>query len=562
MSEAAADAVVTKVDLALRRLEELSREAGMASSTRGLIGDALEELATTLEELRAAGEDLAESNSELRRAQGDLREGRRAYQELFDFAPDGYLITNPYGTIRMANLAAARLLTAGRPELLAGKPLTVFVAQDHRTAFFVALERVRRTGASVDWDGWLTPRGGPSFPARIAVAGRPDGDREAVELLWLLHDLSERERFERALRASEEAFRALAENSPDPIGRLGPDLRFEYANAATERATGRRLDEILGSGAERIGLAPEGAAAWAAACARALEGVEQTVELPYDTPSGPRWLESRIVPERRAGRAVDRLLVVSRDVTDRRSAEQALRESDDLKSAMLASVSHELRTPLTAIAAAADALAAAEGPASPELLELITGETTRLERMVANLLDLSRLQGSAMVPHLEIYPVDTVVGTALEAVAGIIGDAPVSLDLSEDAPLVMVDPLMCERILVNLLHNAVTHGAPPIRLVSRAQDGHVELAVADAGPGVPSGEERRIFEPFIHGDAPGSAGIGLALAQALAEAQGARLELRPGTQPGACFVLTLPGATIAAGPESGDRAAAPVATGP
>ena len=78
---------------------------------------------------------------------------------------------------------------------------------------------------------------------------------------------------------------------------------------------------------------------------------------------------------------------------------------------------------------------------------------------------------------------------------------------------------------------------------------------------MPSGDERRIFEPFIHGDAPGSAGIGLALAQALAEAQGARLELRPGTGPGACFVLTLPGATIAAEPESGDRAAAPVARG-
>ena len=302
MSEAAADAVVTKVDLALRRLEELSREAGMASSTRGLIGDALEELATTLEELRAAGEDLAESNAELRRAQGDLREGRRAYQELFDFAPDGYLITNPYGTIRMANLAAARLLTAGRPELLAGKPLTVFVAQDHRTAFFVALERVRRTGASVDWDAWLTPRGGPSFPARIAVAGRPDGDREAVELLWLLHDLSERERFERALRASEEAFRALAENSPDPIVRLGRHLRVRVRQrrrpqrprgGASTRSWGSRAEDRAGA-RWRGGL---GGRVRAGARGRRADR-----RAPLRHPVRPRWLESRIVPERRAGR--------------------------------------------------------------------------------------------------------------------------------------------------------------------------------------------------------------------------------------------------------------------
>jgi two-component system sensor histidine kinase KdpD len=278
------------------------------------------------------------------------------------------------------------------------------------------------------------------------------------------------------------------------------------------------------------------------------------VEAPFDGPRGRRWLEWHIVAEHEAGGEVERLLAVSRDVTERRATEQALRESHELKSAMLASVSHELRTPLTAIAAAADALASAGPAQAPDLLDLITGETSRLERMVANLLDLSRLQGSAVEPHPEVFPVETLVGASLEAAAGLLGDAPVELDLRADAALVMADPLMCERILVNLLHNAVTHGAPPVRVTALAADARVELCVADSGPGVPPGDEERIFQPFIHGGAPGSAGIGLALARALAEAQGARLGVRRGTAPGAAFVLTLPAAAV--GGEAGRRRSA------
>jgi PAS domain S-box-containing protein len=384
----------------------------------------------------------------------------------------------------------------------------------------------------------MAPGGAPSFPARLVVVGRPDGDGIPHELLWLVHDLSDRERFELALRASEEAFRALAENGPDPIIRLDRDLRVEYANAATERLTGRRSGELVGARAAELFLSGEGADALADASARALAGAEEMVEVSFDAPAGRRWLELRIVPERGEGH-VKRLLVVGRDVTARREAAQDLRESGDLKNTMLATVSHELRTPLTAIAAAADALAGAGAANSGEMIELISGETTRLERMVGNLLDLSRLQGRAVTPRLEVYPVETLVGSALAAMGGSLDDVEVAIDLSDDAAFVMVDPMMVERILVNLLDNAMTHGAPPLRLLCRAEGGRVELSVADSGPGVPDGDEGRIFLPFVHGGSPGSAGIGLALALALAETQGALLALRRELGAGACFVLTL-----------------------
>lgn len=90
------------------------RAAGLAPGVRDLMGEALDELAATIEELRAAGEELGAANEELHRVQEELREGRRAYQELFDFAPDGYLIIDPFGSISMANLAATRRLAGGR----------------------------------------------------------------------------------------------------------------------------------------------------------------------------------------------------------------------------------------------------------------------------------------------------------------------------------------------------------------------------------------------------------------------------------------------------------------
>jgi PAS domain S-box-containing protein len=325
------EVLVTKADLAMRRLEEVSRRTDeLNPETREVMEQALEELATTLEELRVAGEELTLANLQLRRAQGELREGRRAYQELFDFAPDGYLITDPYGSIKMANVAAARRLAGGRRDALIGKPLTVLVALADRSSFFVALAGVRRTAERAEWAGRLEPRGGAPFPAQLVVVGRPDGDGDPEELLWLVHDLSDRERYEGALRASEQAFRAIAENSPDPILRLDPKLRVDYANAATERLTGRRASEIAGVAVAELGLGGDREDQLAAAFAGVLAGRDQVVEAPFDGPRGRRWLEWHIVAEHEAGGEVERLLAVSRDVTERRATEQALRESHEL----------------------------------------------------------------------------------------------------------------------------------------------------------------------------------------------------------------------------------------
>lgn len=224
-----------------------------------------------------------------------------------------------------------------------------------------------------------------------------------------------------------------------------------------------------------------------------------------------------------------------------RARADAFRQRDALRRAVLRGVSHEFRSPLTAISNAADALARIEDPAlRTELLDVIGSETRRLDRFVANVLDLSRLEGGALEPRLDsCSPAEVVAGT-LDAVHALVGDVAIAVDVPDDIPLVRIDPVLTERILLNLIHNAARHGGPNIALSVRAVDRSVWFVVADDGPGVPSGMRRTIFEPFVGQRERGGLGVGLGLSRGLARAQGGELWLDDGRGGGTRFVVSLP----------------------
>ncbi|MBL8989404.1 MAG: DUF4118 domain-containing protein [Gemmatimonadetes bacterium] len=226
----------------------------------------------------------------------------------------------------------------------------------------------------------------------------------------------------------------------------------------------------------------------------------------------------------------------------------ALQAADRLKDAVLASVSHDLRTPLTTIKAVAEAIAV-DGDDRADTISL---EADRLNRLVADLLDLSRLRAGAFPIRLELNPVDELVGAVLQRVAGVLGDRRLSVSLPSDGPLIVgrFDLGHSIRILVNLVENAHKYSppGPPIELEVTVEDDRIVVAVMDRGPGVPDAERDRIFEPFYRpGAAPpdgGSAGLGLAIARWLAEAQGGSLSHEPRTGGGSRFVLRLPAARL------------------
>ena len=224
-----------------------------------------------------------------------------------------------------------------------------------------------------------------------------------------------------------------------------------------------------------------------------------------------------------------------------------LRRSDAAKTAVLHAVSHDLRSPLTAIRAAGEGLESGslqlEESDRATLLETIRLETARLDRLVANLLDLSRLEAGAAPAQRELWPVDELVSRALDALGGDASRVSVTLDC--EAPLVRVDVAQLERVLANVLENALRFSSPsdPVELVVSSTGDDVLVRVTDRGPGLDPGSIERIFEPFEHGrgGAEGT-GLGLAIARGFAEANGCRLwaEALPGS--GAVFVLAMPSA--------------------
>jgi two-component system sensor histidine kinase KdpD len=222
----------------------------------------------------------------------------------------------------------------------------------------------------------------------------------------------------------------------------------------------------------------------------------------------------------------------------------ALEEADRLKDILIASVSHDLRTPLTTIKALAHGMQSH----ADERAEIIEQEADRLNRLVSDLLDLSRLSTGSLKLTIEAIPVDDLISAAVQRVEGALGERRLDVSLGDAGSLLVgrFDLAHSVRILVNLIENAVKYAPTdtPIEVDVTRRDQWIEVTVSDRGPGVAPDEAERIFQPLYRpANAPpdrGSAGLGLALARQFAEAQGGALAYAPRAGGGSVFTLRLP----------------------
>ena len=222
-----------------------------------------------------------------------------------------------------------------------------------------------------------------------------------------------------------------------------------------------------------------------------------------------------------------------------------LEERDRLRSALLASVGHDLRTPLTAILGAAAELGD-RYPKDPALSAL-DSEARRLERFVANLLDMARIEAGALTLAAEPVDLTDAVASAAHDARRALAGHPIRLEVHPDLPFVRVDPRLLHHCLLNLLDNAgkfADAGTPVTIAASRTPDG-LTLRVLDEGPGLPPGEEARVWETFARAEGSDRArdgtGLGLAIVKGFAEAMGLAVSAANRTdRRGACFALTAP----------------------
>jgi K+-sensing histidine kinase KdpD len=247
-----------------------------------------------------------------------------------------------------------------------------------------------------------------------------------------------------------------------------------------------------------------------------------------------------------ADRALAQAAALARE-RDRMQAEaveaEALRRSDDLKTALLRSISHDLRTPLTSMIAGGAALGSASltPEERTELSEAIVGEGERLAHLVENLLDMSRLEAGKAEPQREQVDLGEVLHAAREAVGDLDG---IQIAVDPDLPTVDADAAQLERAFANLLENGIRHsGGRPVTVLSRLLDDTVAIRVVDQGPGIPQADWKRIFEPFQTGAANGSkggSGLGLAITKGFVEANGGQITLESLPEQGTTFTVTFP----------------------
>ena len=399
-------------------------------------------------------------------------------------------------------------------------------------------------------------------------------------------------RFQARVASHREArARALYEFSRELSGVLQTEQIFDITKNAIERAFRARATLLLPDDEGRLqtqqGAAMEaeqldmGIAQWAFDHAQAAGTGTDTLPgsnifylpliapmrtrgllalLPLEAPTHGRWL---LVPEQRqhldtfaalAAIALERVHYI--DVAQGALVQM---ESERLRNSLLAALSHDLRTPLTSLVGLAESLALSRPALSPAQLDMaraLQSETVRMSALVANLLDMARIESGQVRLNLQWQALEEVVGSALRASGPQLQAHRVQTQLAPELPLVRYDAVLIERVLCNLLENAAKY-TPPGSTITVAAGVHgqfLQVRVFDDGPGLPPGREEAIFEKFTRGEResnkPG-VGLGLAICRAIVEAHGGTIHAQPQAPgQGAAIVFSLPLGTPPALPEA------------
>ena len=296
-------------------------------------------------------------------------------------------------------------------------------------------------------------------------------------------------------------------------------------------------------------------------------------------PGGARERLARVLPIVSGAKRIGTLRVLARrDVSELRSADErllaiaaaqlgltiesarfrkeateaeVLRRADDLKTELLHAVSHELRTPLASILASAGSLRQHDvewtDRERDEFAGAIQDEAVRLDRVVGNLLDLSRIENGTLVPHKTWHDVGALVDDVAGRMRPVTAGHPVTIDIPEDLPPIELDYVEIEQVLSNLVENAAkfSPAGSEIGISVARDDEDVRFAVRDHGPGIAAADRERIFEPFVRlaraGQGPRGVGLGLAIAKRLVEAHAGSIWIDRTVSDGTRIVFTLPG---------------------
>ena len=365
-------------------------------------------------------------------------------------------------------------------------------------------------------------------------------------LLGISEDITESLQAQESLRRSEERYRVLYEDNPSMYFTVAHDGTILSVNRFGAQQLGYLVEELVGKPV--IGVFHE-------------EDKPRVLRHFADCLQGTRTLSHWVLRKQRKDgsmlyvREVARpiqgengetvVLIVCEDITEWKQTEErlresevkrteALRQSDELKSALLSSVSHELRTPLTAMKASVSSIIenvpSGMNEVQHEFLKGIDKEINYMSRLVDNLLDMSQIEAGALTPHREWHPLEDLVEGALRRAALTLETRNIDVHIPEDLPPVFVDAVEMQQVLINLLDNAVKYSSPnsPIQIQVRVGVQQIEVEVSNTGEPIPVQDLERIFERFYRRRSPREqsirgTGLGLAICKGIVKAHGGRI---------------------------------------
>jgi PAS domain S-box-containing protein len=481
------------------------------------------------------------------------------YRGLLEAAPDAMVVVDGSGRIALVNAQTVALFGYRRNELV-GQPIEILVPEPHRSGHpghrdrYFGEPRTRPMGQGLDLAA--RRKDGSVFPAEISLSSIETERGRLVSAA--IRDVSER-------KAAEARFRGLIDAAPDAMVIVDPTGQIELVNTQAEVLFGYGRGELVGRPVEVLVPArfrgqhpthrqgymdaarfrPMGAGLELFALRK--DGTEFPVEISLSPlQSGDSVSISAAIRDVSARKQAETVQAAAFEAE--REASRRLREVDRLRSDFLSTVSHELRTPLTAIRGFADLLVANWDATPPDqrhaLVQRIAGAGMRLDRLIEDLLDFTRLERGQLGLDLRARDLGELVDDALRQASAVLEDHRIELDVA-DSLLVLVDDTAMSRVLVNLLTNAAKFSPPgsTVRVIARHDQDRIAVTVGDEGDGIPADEHERVFERFYRvsrGEAhrPGT-GVGLAIVKEFTEAQGGRVELRSSPGEGTEFTLRL-----------------------
>ena len=551
-----------RVDALSRRFTQLSERvlAAADGSPGAALTDVLHEFAAALLELEIGAEEVRAQDESLALAQEQLDAEVTRYRELFDLAPDGYLVTDTNGIIVESNRAASQLL--GCPaRVLYHKPAIVFVDDAARRMVLHRLHDAVHgsTNRVISFEAGFAPPNGRLFPASVHLTAGRSGHTGAVSVRWLIRDEGPRVTAERALAESESRYRLLADTSSDVVVTTDGTGRIDYASPSTLGVLACTPDELVGR--TLAGLVHPEDRTTVDALQDAAFGKGRSAAVVCRVRRGDgRYLpvEIAVVPLARPGHSSPGLRGALRDVRERegsrlamrdalaleRHAAATLREADATKNALLLAASHDLSTPVAAVAALAEILHRHPDLPAGEVAHIAEGlvsTSSELRGILSNLLDAERIMGGyAVVRRTPVDLTALVTARARDLAWG--GELPT---LPTSTVTAEVDVGLTTRIVDNLLQNAARHTPPGTEVqVEISEDGDdLVVAVSDRGPGVPDEAKEAIFRAFERHASRRSGdglGLGLFIVRRFAELQGGRAWVEDAPGGGAAFKVAFP----------------------